>query len=702
MLRPVCRTMLVVFSVAAAFLPSVRGTEVLEIEAALVHLRADGPREWATFAKSPDGERLERTFEATPNDDSWTLSLRQQDVKQTWEVQLNGNSLGTLTRDENDLRHDFEVPPAAIIDGVNTLTIRQTTPGDADDIRVGQIRLHPVDRKTLRHAVTLEITLVDGNTRPIPGRITIVDEQGTLIPVGAESGAGLAVREGVVYTSTGVASFGVAPGQYRIFGGRGFEYSVEQVDVSVTAADTIRKTLTLRREVETNGWVACDTHVHTLTHSGHGDCSIEERMVTLAGEGIELPIATDHNKQIDYRPTAAKVGVAAWFTPVIGNEVTTKNGHFNIFPAAADAPPPDHSQTDWDLLFDDIYSTPDVRVAILNHARDIHGGFRPFSSRHHVSLTGENLDARTYHVTAMEVINSGATQTDSQELFRDWCGLINRGLLVTPVGSSDSHDVARYIVGQGRTYIDIDDTDVARIDVEQAVNAFLIGRVVVSYGLFARLVVESSAGRMPQGPGDMLMLTDRDEHIELTAFVQGPSWTRADRVTLLVCGEPRFSEAIAPTAPDELGLQSRHTWQIPRSELTHDIWVTVTAEGPGVTATYWPFAKPYQPDSPAFTPRAFSATGALRIDVDGDGRWSSPRDTARQIVATHGDDFPALVERLRTCNASVVHQAAAVLHSNGIDLDELEELADKKVRQAFDEYQRARQQSLRSIADQAE
>ena len=54
-------------------------------------------------------------------------------------------------------------------------------------------------------------------------------------------------------------------------------------------------------------------------------------------------------------------------------------------------------------------------------------------------------------------------QTDL-ELFRDWCGLINHGMKVTPVGSSDSHDVTRYIVGQGRTYIAADDKDVSKLD----------------------------------------------------------------------------------------------------------------------------------------------------------------------------------------------------------------------------------------------
>ena len=44
-------------------------------------------------------------------------------------------------------------------------------------------------------------------------------------------------------------------------------------------------------------------------------------------------------------------------------------------------------------------------------------------------------------------------------LVNDWMALLNRGYRVTPVGSSDSHDVGRHFVGQGRTYIRCDDSD---------------------------------------------------------------------------------------------------------------------------------------------------------------------------------------------------------------------------------------------------
>src|SRR5256714_3088657 len=126
----------------------------------------------------------------------------------------------------------------------------------------------------------------------------------------------------------------------------------------------------IRREVPTPGMVSCDTHVHTFTYSHHGDATVEERMITLAGEGIELPIATDHNVHIDHDPYARKMQVRRYFTPVIGNEVTTALGHFNIFPVQAGARIPDYKLKSWQAIFGDIQRTAGVEVTNPNHGPD--------------------------------------------------------------------------------------------------------------------------------------------------------------------------------------------------------------------------------------------------------------------------------------------------------------------------------------------
>src|SRR5205085_716148 len=181
-----------------------------------------------------------------------------------------------------------------------------------------------------------------------------------------------------------------------------------------------------------------DPHVHTLTHSGHGDATLAERVVTVAGEGLELPVAAEHNKQADYRAAAVRAGVRAYFTPVVGNEVTTPVGHFNVFPLPAGGPVPEFRVKDWKALAAGLPAAAGPRVVVLNHPRDLHAGFRPFDPRRFIALTGEDFDGWELPANAVEVVNSGAQQTDVLRPFRDWFGLLNRGSFVTPVGSSDS------------------------------------------------------------------------------------------------------------------------------------------------------------------------------------------------------------------------------------------------------------------------
>src|SRR5207302_2445699 len=133
--------------------------------------------------------------------------------------------------------------------------------------------------------------------------------------------------------------------------------------------------------------------------------------------------------------------------------------------------------------FTSIADTTGAKVVILNHPRDLHSGYRPFGPKHHNALTGENLDGWELRANGMEVVNSGAQQTDVLRPFHDWFGLLNRGLFLTPVGASDSHDVSRFLIGQGRTYIRSGSTDPGKIDVDEAVANFLKGRVLVSCGL---------------------------------------------------------------------------------------------------------------------------------------------------------------------------------------------------------------------------
>src|SRR5262249_54319103 len=154
-----------------------------------------------------------------------------------------------------------------------------------------------------------------------------------------------------------------------------------------------------------------------------------------------------------------------------------------------------------------------------------HSGTRPFGPKLFNAAIGENLDGWPMRFNGMEVINSGATQTDPLRLVHDWMALLNRGYNVTPVGRSHSPDGSRYIVGQGRTYIRCDDRDVASIDVAAAVENSLAGRVLVSYGLLLEATVSGK-----YGAGDLAQLTGDELQVDLR--VLAPSWIEANRVQL--------------------------------------------------------------------------------------------------------------------------------------------------------------------------
>jgi hypothetical protein len=623
----------------------------------LHHLRT-GPREWSDFPAQPEGTKLALKFPSDGNPSEWALRLRQQDVRQTWKVLLNGKELVRLSTDENDLVIYVPIPVKELIAGENTLTIEQVgvTP---DDVRIGEISVIDQPVKETLSAATVEINVIDADQKTqLPCRLTIVNKESARITVGAVSQGQLAVRPGVIYTGNGRARFGLPAGEYVVYAGRGFEYSLDSIPLSLKPGDVVRKTLRIRREVDTKGYVSCDTHIHTLTYSGHGDASVDEQMLTIAGEGIELPIATEHNRQIDYHAAAVKQQVRKYFTPVVGNEVTTSVGHFNVFPVAAGDDVPDFKLKDWKSIFASIKQRTAAPIVILNHPRDKHSGFTPFGPARHNALVGENLDGWKLEANGMEVVNSGAIQSDTMRLYHDWFGLLNRGIVLTPVGGSDSHDVARFFVGQARTYIRCNDDNPGNIDVAQAVKRFQEGRVAVSCGLFTEIRVNGK-----HGPGDLVPRTDE---IEISVRVLGPSWVKADKVELYANGSLIRTVRISdPKAP----VQWSGTWKIPCRK--HDFHLVAIASGPGVTEAYWPIARPYQATSPHVERRIVGSTGAVWIDGDGDGKRTSAHGYAQRTL--QAKDSPAkLIDRLSGFDEATAAQFASLLQHRGMSVQDAE------------------------------
>jgi hypothetical protein len=519
-----------------------------------------------------------------------------------------------------------------------------------------------------------------GSGQLLPCRLTVLDADGKLATVEPEKAPWIACRPGVIYTGTGEAAFTLAPGRYTLQATRGPEYGLATRPL-IAGAEPVSVELRLAHEVDTSGYISCDTHVHTMTYSGHGDCTIEERMATIAGEGIELAIATDHNHHTDYRAAARVTQTESRFTPAIGNEVTTRVGHFNAFPILPGSPPPDFRLTDRKALLAGIRATPGVRVVILNHPSDDHDGFIPTDPRRFHPASGESRDGNPWDFDGIEVVNSAALQSDYMRPYRDWFALLNRGYRMAGIGASDSHDVNRFIVGQARTYVASRAARPDQIDLQEVCENILAGRVLVSMGLFAEVWVDDR-----YRVGDLA--TGRSAQMKVRIRVQGPRWIAADRIDLYADGERIASRAVVH--PSTAVVKADVTLTLPRPP--HDAWLVAIASGPGVDKPYWPIPRPYQPRRADWEPRVIGSTSPVRIDGDGDGRYSSPLDFARRLVDADGSAPDRLMEALRPFDTAVAVQAASLCRERGMDLNRpafrsAAESAAPHVRQGFVAYQ---------------
>ena len=564
---------------------SLAGVELV-IDDGFHHLRNAQPREWSHFPEKPLGGGFRAAFDVPGSRTTFTaLTLRQSDVKQKWSVSLNGTIIGTLDRDHNDLHKSFPLNGALLKPTGNLLeiTCESATP---DDIRVGEVSLTSVS--PLTYGASVVLSSVDSEGAPIPCRFTIVHaKSGSLALLSNRSDNQHAVRSGVIYCLDGKVRADLYPGKYRVYAGRGFEYSLESAELSLAPGQSsVLPTFTLEHQVPTEGLVSCDPHLHTLEFAGHGDATLVERLVSLAGEGVELAVSTEHNKHIDYSKEAHRIGAAKWFTSVLGCEVTTSQGHFNSFPIVPGSPVAESKLRPWEQIFANIYQTPGVKVCILNHARDIHGGFTPLGEEVFDPLTGTFREGRKLEANAMELINSGAQQTDPMQLLYDWFALINAGHRLAGIGASDSHSINFVIPGQARTYLPVDDSDLSKIDIPAAVDAVVAGQTEVSFGLLCHLTFDE-AGQT------------------LNATVLGPDWSTASHLLLYADGIDAGLIDIPKEAQQLAGKKFEYQWQLDKEEnaaLRNARFVCAVAVGPGTTEGWWPCMPPYQPQSPDFDP----------------------------------------------------------------------------------------------------
>lgn len=487
---------------------------------------------------------------------------------------------------------------------------------------------------------TLEYTITNEAGDPIPIRLTMIggdgSDPGTVFDNADADPLQLAVRRNVVYDIDGSGAITIPPGQWLVIASRGMEYDIATTRIGPSEDSHVKWTTTLPRAIDTTGWAAGDFHLHTLTYSGHGDSNMPERMISIAGEGVEFAVATDHNHNTDYHPTMQEVGADPHFTAVTGNEISATYGHFNAYPLD-----PDAKVIDWHAeapaLFADTRDesnawnvTPVIQV---NHPRwgniDYFGarGLDPFAA------SSEHADW-SWDFDAVEILNENAgwgwydaevtdvpVRASRHSVMRDWINMVNAGHAVAPMGNSDSHAVEVNFAGIPRTYVRVDDTSPNAIDPTQVAAAVRRGAVMATTGPF--ITLSANDGSI----GDLI--TPRNGQVELTISVQAAPWISVDRIKVLVDGDEvrlfnlREDGYTPPLAIGPIPLV-----------FTDDAWITVIAEGDeSMAPVVRDHSRPILP---------LAITGAIRIDADEDGVWTPPLTTLRDLVESNDGQWSQL------------------------------------------------------------
>ena len=504
----------------------------------------------------------------------------------------------------------------------------------------------PVAAQDALHGVLI-FNIVDLKGDHVPARLTFLDTTGAnrdLFPNTDADPTKLAVRKHAVYTLEGQGSITVPVGSWDVMASHGIEWSIDTTHLDVVEGGNYEWTATLAHEVDTTDWISGDFHLHTLTYSGHGDANMNERIISLVGEGVEFAVATDHNHNTDYQPTIDHLDANGHITAIVGNEVSTRYGHMNAFPFDSNATVVDESKQA-NELFAQIHAEQNsygvVPIIQINHPRWEHIDY--FGKRGLDPVTGESDDERwSWDFDSIEVLNENegwgfhdAETTDlnvrrsKHSVLRDWYNMLNAGRTIAAVGNSDSHTVIANIAGIPRNYIYTGNDDASNIDPAVVVNAIREGRMSTTTGPFLRM----TANGHPMGSTISISEPIVDIHLD----VQAASWIDLDTVRIIQNGD---EVALIQSEFGRVGV----THFRPRIRIAspRDCWIVAIASGDEDMSPYLlDKSRPIYP---------LAIANPIYIDADGDGLWTPPILWARNAVEQADGDLQTLVDLFNEVN----------------------------------------------------
>jgi hypothetical protein len=416
-----------------------------------------------------------------------------------------------------------------------------------------------------------------------------------------------------VTTADGDIDIALGPGDYRITGSRGPEYTLAQAAITLAPGERRDVRLPLERVVDTGGYLACDFHQHTL-HSADSPVTLSDRVVSNVAEGVELAVSTDHNEISDLRPFVQSLHLEHELVSVPGDELTSDAsrqpwGHANAFPLAFDpSKPRGGAAAVRDLTPGDVWaevrkSAPTDIVVQVNHPRSGRNGY--FDLLGFDPKTGVGTSA-SYDAgfDSLEVWN-GRNVAARAQVLDDFQAMLRTSHPVTAVADTDTHGIVHQEAGYPRTYVRV--TDDAHLDqwgserTDDLVRGIKVLRdVVLTNGPFLRV----RANGAPIGG------IARGHLVRVDVHVESAPWVLVEKVSVrLASGEDQTQSVTEqPNAKGALAAHLVFTLKVPSDDA-----LVVIAQGTR------PLVPVLGPESDAaIVPWAM--TGAIWIDADGDGR----------------------------------------------------------------------------------
>lgn len=440
------------------------------------------------------------------------------------------------------------------------------TPTDHDLVVSDSAATHEL---RLGKATRVAATVTDGDGQPVPCKVSFYGAKNTDGDPTASPNFGLDSQSGsvanTVYSVDGTFIRSIPPGSYDVVISHGPEYDAVFETIAVAPNVETKLTATLRKVLDTTGWVSAELHSHS---SPSGDNTSDQlgRVENLVCEHLEFAPCTEHQRVESYSDQLHILGAEKLMATCSGMELTGSLlpiNHQNAFPMkwsphAQDGGGPrvsDRPETQiarlamWDDNSDKVVQSnhPNMRQMVFDRDLDgkKDGGF---------SKMLEFMDVIEVHPPE-DIFRDYEKDFKDQEArdrsrMKPWLDLIKSGRRIPGVVNTDAH-YNWHGSGWLRNWVRCDTDDPAKITVKNMIDSLEDGRIIMSTGPYMTVQLHHDDLPNPAEIGDTISVSGK---AELEVRVQCANWLDVNRVEVFVDGKmvPELSRTRS-TTPDAFG-----------------------------------------------------------------------------------------------------------------------------------------------------